>query len=132
MWALLQVDYGIVDESISRRNTYVASTSRSEEWSDDESVSRMRGPSFDSTGSNTKGGPSYSRVDLCEVMVLSFVLLSSLMCTCCWQMDPEAVACLLRILVRYVRSVIATDSSNFTVEQKDCFQLTVEVCCFMI
>lgn len=43
------------------------------------------------------------------------------------QIDPEAVACLLRILVHYIRCVMSVDISQFTFEQRECFRNTIEV-----
>mmetsp|Transcript_164 Transcript_164/g.288 ORF Transcript_164/g.288 Transcript_164/m.288 type:complete len:136 (+) Transcript_164:84-491(+) len=61
----------------------------------------------DSLGTKSRDQPAYSRIDLCEL-------------------DPEAVACLLRILVRYVRAMVSVDTSVFSFDQRDCFQQTVE------
>jgi hypothetical protein len=53
------------------------------------------------------GGGGYSRVDLCEL-------------------EPEAVACILRILIRYVRAVISINLSSLSYAQRECYHTTVE------
>lgn len=50
---------------------------------------------------------TYSRVDLCEI-------------------EPEAVACVLRILIRYVRAIISLDLHALSHEQRDCYYSTIE------
>ena len=49
----------------------------------------------------------YARVDLCEV-------------------EPEAVACILRILIRYVRAIISLDINSLSYSQRECYFGTVE------
>lgn len=49
----------------------------------------------------------YSRVDLCEL-------------------EPEAVACILRILIRYVRAIISLDLNTLNHAQRDCYHATIE------
>eukprot|EP00603_Paraphysomonas_imperforata_P004474 CAMPEP_0114420236 /NCGR_PEP_ID=MMETSP0103-20121206/4451_1 /TAXON_ID=37642 ORGANISM="Paraphysomonas imperforata, Strain PA2" /NCGR_SAMPLE_ID=MMETSP0103 /ASSEMBLY_ACC=CAM_ASM_000201 /LENGTH=763 /DNA_ID=CAMNT_0001588705 /DNA_START=97 /DNA_END=2388 /DNA_ORIENTATION=+ len=59
------------------------------------------------TTAPARGGNTYSRVDLCEL-------------------EPEAVACILRILIRYVRAVISLDLNSLSHSQRECFHATVE------
>jgi hypothetical protein len=64
-------------------------------------------------GAATAGGGGsttssmYSRVDLCEL-------------------EPEAVACILRILIRYVRAIISIDLNSLSFSQRECYHTTVE------
>ncbi len=42
-------------------------------------------------------------------------------------MEPTAVACIMRILLRYVVEVEATDTTNFSAAQLHCFVQTIDV-----
>lgn len=59
------------------------------------------------SGSSCNSGGMYSRLDLCEL-------------------EPEAVACLLRVLIRFVRSLISVDRRHLSEQQQECHRLTLE------
>lgn len=58
-------------------------------------------------GNSSAEDSMYSRVDLCEL-------------------EPEAVACILRILIRYVRAMISLDLRVLNHAQRECYDTTVE------
>ena len=64
-------------------------------------------PGGEGRSSRGSGSSMYSRVDLCEL-------------------EPEAVACILRILIRYVRAIISLDLNTLSHSQRECYHTTVE------
>mmetsp|Transcript_165 Transcript_165/g.289 ORF Transcript_165/g.289 Transcript_165/m.289 type:complete len:830 (+) Transcript_165:163-2652(+) len=106
VWSLLQVDTDSKRGDTGADMSPFQSKSLSSEVVDTHSVGAVLHRT-DSLGTKSRDQPAYSRIDLCEL-------------------DPEAVACLLRILVRYVRAMVSVDTSVFSFDQRDCFQQTVE------
>lgn len=52
---------------------------------------------------------NYGRADLCEL-------------------EPEAAACILRVIIRYVRAMVAVEFDSLEEDQKHTYIRTVKVC----
>ncbi len=86
-------------------------------------------------GTNQQSPQFYSRDDFCEVFFNALFDGISFFCS---QIEPEIVACLLRMLTRYIREIESSmqisDSNSeddearpMNLAQKECFSNTVEV-----